>query len=133
MSDTNTKCLDLFPKWLQSIGDDVGVVVKALKSDAIDNEARRFLLGGINYLFKSLDLIPDGIDDIGYLGRDLTFALTFLWHIRLPPNRAYTDPYKIPSCLCGNFTIFLATLPTTLTTLHDGCQGVLQGKTIAEV
>ncbi len=25
------------------------------------------IAGGLNYLFKSLDLIPDGIDDIGYL------------------------------------------------------------------
>ncbi|MBC7173303.1 MAG: DUF1232 domain-containing protein, partial [Polyangiaceae bacterium] len=28
---------------------------------------RELVAGVVNYLFKSLDLIPDGIDDIGYL------------------------------------------------------------------
>jgi hypothetical protein len=32
-----------------------------------DDEATRSLVGGLNYIFKSLDLIPDGIDDIGFL------------------------------------------------------------------
>jgi hypothetical protein len=28
---------------------------------------RRYAAAGLNYLFKSLDLIPDGIEDLGYL------------------------------------------------------------------
>jgi hypothetical protein len=28
---------------------------------------RRHVTAGLNYLFKSLDLIPDGIDDLGFL------------------------------------------------------------------
>jgi hypothetical protein len=42
-------------------------VLDALKAPGVGEEPRKFLTGGINYLFKSLDLIPDGIDDIGYL------------------------------------------------------------------
>jgi uncharacterized membrane protein YkvA (DUF1232 family) len=34
---------------------------------AIPDGARRALASGLNYVFKSVDLIPDGIDDIGYL------------------------------------------------------------------
>ena len=59
--------LDVFPSYLRSLGDDAeqlgGVVAD---SNAVE-PTRQAIAGGLNYLFKSLDLIPDGIDDIGYL------------------------------------------------------------------
>jgi uncharacterized membrane protein YkvA (DUF1232 family) len=67
MNAVNEKFLEIFPVWLDSLGEDVGVVLAALKHDGPPPEARRPLIGGINYLFKALDLIPDGVDDIGYL------------------------------------------------------------------
>lgn len=67
MSEINTKCLETFPQWLRTLDEDVTTVLGALGEQEIGDDARRFLAGGINYLFKSLDLIPDGIDDIGYL------------------------------------------------------------------
>jgi uncharacterized membrane protein YkvA (DUF1232 family) len=67
MSDINDKCLDVFPSWLATFNQDVSTVLGALKTEGLDAGAFRFLAGGINYVFKSLDLIPDGIDDIGYL------------------------------------------------------------------
>lgn len=67
MSDLTDKCLDTFPKWLRSLGEDVEAVLAVAEVDGLDDGARRQLVAGINYLFKSLDLIPDGIDDIGYL------------------------------------------------------------------
>jgi uncharacterized membrane protein YkvA (DUF1232 family) len=67
MSEINTKCLETFPHWLRTLDEDVQGVLSAIEDEAAGDAARRFLTGGINYLFKSLDLIPDGIDDIGYL------------------------------------------------------------------
>ena len=67
MSDVNEKCLETFPSWLTSLPQDVGTVLAVLKSDSISEDAKRILLGSINYLFKSLDLIPDEVDDLGYL------------------------------------------------------------------
>lgn len=67
MSNINEKCLEVFPAWLRSMGADVEAILAALKQEGTGAEARRALCGGVNYLFKSLDLIPDGIDDIGYL------------------------------------------------------------------
>jgi uncharacterized membrane protein YkvA (DUF1232 family) len=67
MTDINAKCLETFPVWLRSLDEDVQSVLSALESPALGADARKMLTGGINYLFKSLDLIPDGIDDIGYL------------------------------------------------------------------
>ena len=68
MSDTqSSKYLDTFPTWLRSLGEDAEALSTLLGSTDVPNEAREAIAGGLNYLFKSLDLIPDGIDDIGYL------------------------------------------------------------------
>ena len=67
MTDINAKCLELFPNWLRTLDEDVQTLLDILKNPAAGTEARKAVAGGINYLFKSLDLIPDGIDDIGYL------------------------------------------------------------------
>jgi uncharacterized membrane protein YkvA (DUF1232 family) len=58
--------LELFAAWLRSLGEDVEQLGKVVESSATHG-ARQAIAGGLNYLFKSLDLIPDGIDDIGYL------------------------------------------------------------------
>jgi uncharacterized membrane protein YkvA (DUF1232 family) len=66
-SDVDAKCLETFPLWLRSLGEDAEGLVDLISEDTVPDTARRVLAGGLNYLFKSLDLIPDGIDDIGYL------------------------------------------------------------------
>lgn len=67
MNDTAslTRFLDVFPGWLRSLGEDAGALGGTVSSDAHE-EVRRYATAGLNYIFKSLDLIPDGIDDIGY-------------------------------------------------------------------
>ena len=67
MSENDPKYLDVFPEWLRSLGDDAEQLGVLIAETALPEEARRAIAGGLNYLFKSLDLIPDGIDDIGYL------------------------------------------------------------------
>jgi uncharacterized membrane protein YkvA (DUF1232 family) len=58
--------LELFPQWLRSLGEDAGAV-GALLGEGENDDGSRWLVAGINYVFKSLDLIPDGVDDLGYL------------------------------------------------------------------
>lgn len=67
MSDDQTIYLETFPEWLKSLGKDAECVAALLGTESIALHAREQLAGGLNYLFKSLDLIPDGIDDIGYV------------------------------------------------------------------
>ena len=57
--------LDLFPSWLRTLGTDAGELGKLVEADGSD-EVRRYVTSGLNYIFKSLDLIPDGIDDLGF-------------------------------------------------------------------
>jgi uncharacterized membrane protein YkvA (DUF1232 family) len=66
MSD-DANYLDTFPSWLRNLGQDAETLGGVLDADGVSAEALEAVTGGLNYLFKSLDLIPDGIDDIGYL------------------------------------------------------------------
>lgn len=62
---TLSRYLDTFPAWLRTLGEDavaLGAVVDAEGND----EVRRYVTSGLNYIFKSLDLIADGIDDLGF-------------------------------------------------------------------
>jgi uncharacterized membrane protein YkvA (DUF1232 family) len=66
-SDQDARYLELFPQWLRRLGEDAGAVGLAFSTLARDDGATRSLAAGINYIFKSLDLIPDGVDDLGYM------------------------------------------------------------------
>lgn len=57
--------LDVFPSWLRTLGEDAGALGGIVAADG-DEEVRRYVTSGLNYIFKSLDLIPDGIDDLGF-------------------------------------------------------------------
>jgi uncharacterized membrane protein YkvA (DUF1232 family) len=69
MSDAaiDPRYLEVFPQWLRSLGEDAAAIGDLLAAEAGDDDATRSLVAGLNYIFKSLDLIPDGIDDLGYL------------------------------------------------------------------
>lgn len=67
MSDDQAKHLDAFSGWLRTLGEDAAQLSAVLQVEGASAQAREAVAGGLNYLFKSLDLIPDGIDDIGYL------------------------------------------------------------------
>ena len=60
-------CLEAFPQWLASLNEDTIALATLLVMDAIPDQARRHVAGALQYLSKSLDLIPDGIEDLGYL------------------------------------------------------------------
>lgn len=67
MAESDAKYLDTFPTWLRSLGEDAEKLAGLLAESGLSEAAKESIAGGLNYLFKSLDLIPDGIDDIGYL------------------------------------------------------------------
>jgi len=62
--------LEVFPSWLRTLGEDavqVGATVGKLAAAGGHEGVQKYLVAGVNYIFKSLDLIPDGIDDLGYM------------------------------------------------------------------
>jgi uncharacterized membrane protein YkvA (DUF1232 family) len=60
------KYLEMFPAWLRSLGEDAGALGVIVSGDASE-QVKRNVIAGLNYIFKSLDLIPDGIDDLGFM------------------------------------------------------------------
>ena len=59
--------LDLFPSWLQELANDAQQLSLGLVNSSLDAESRVWLAAGLNYLLRSVDLIPDGVEDLGYL------------------------------------------------------------------
>ena len=67
MSDLDARALEAFARYLSTLPDDARKVGRAVADDALDTAVRAQLAGALNYLFKSLDLIDDGIEALGYL------------------------------------------------------------------
>jgi uncharacterized membrane protein YkvA (DUF1232 family) len=59
--------LEVFSQWLRSLGEDAAAVGEVVATSGGSDDATRSLIAGVNYVFKSLDLIPDGIDDLGFM------------------------------------------------------------------
>jgi hypothetical protein len=57
--------LDVFPEWLRTLGEDAAALGHVAQT-AQDNDVGRYVIAGLNYVFKSLDLIADGVEDVGY-------------------------------------------------------------------
>ncbi len=66
MSTLETRCLDAFPNWLRTLADDARALAAVLEVEG-DGSAQRRSAAALNYLFKSLDLIPDGLEDLGFI------------------------------------------------------------------
>ncbi len=58
--------LDLYADYLGTLGTDAAALAQLVESD-LPRDARARVISALNYVFKSVDLIPDGIDDIGFL------------------------------------------------------------------
>ena len=66
MTTLETRCLDAFPAWLGSLADDARALATVLETEG-SGVAQRRSAAALNYLFKSLDLIPDGLEDLGFI------------------------------------------------------------------
>jgi uncharacterized membrane protein YkvA (DUF1232 family) len=67
MTEIDSRCLEAFPNWLRSLADDARAFADLVAKDSTPEPGRRAMAAALNYLFKSLDLIPDGIEDLGFI------------------------------------------------------------------
>jgi uncharacterized membrane protein YkvA (DUF1232 family) len=93
MNELQNRCLDTFPEWLRTLATDANELAQVLASTSAPEATRRYVAGGLNYLFKSLDLIPDGIDDIGYL--DDAFVLRVSAELALQDDLGDLAPERL--------------------------------------
>lgn len=75
MSDLDSRCLDMFPEWLKTLSEDALAFSSVVSDAGAPESVRRPLAAALNYLFKSLDLIPDGIEDLGFLDDAFVFRV----------------------------------------------------------
>ena len=73
MTDLDTRCLDAFPEWLKTLASDALGLAGLLENKTLPESVRRAAAAAVNYLFKSLDLIPDGIEDLGFIDDAFVF------------------------------------------------------------
>ena len=66
-SDLNRRSLEAFPSWLRTLPADVRVLASVVDDTETSDAVRQALAAALNYLFKSVDLIADGIEDLGYV------------------------------------------------------------------
>jgi uncharacterized membrane protein YkvA (DUF1232 family) len=66
MATLDARCLDAFPNWLRSLAEDARALAAVLEHEG-SSSAQRNAAAALNYLFKSLDLIPDGLEDLGFI------------------------------------------------------------------
>src|ERR1041384_4414380 len=67
MSTLESRCLEAFPGWLESLAEDAQNLAALLEQGDASPAALRGAACSLNYLFKSLDLIPDGLEDLGFI------------------------------------------------------------------
>lgn len=133
MNELHTRCLDIFPEWLRTLAADATELGALLGSD-LSEGSRRYVAGGLNYLFKSLDLIPDGIEDLGFLDDAFVVRVAASLAIRSEPaareqailSRLAHDT-AIISELLGKDYARLETYVQTLT------RGAARGRTVDEI
>ena len=92
MSNESLRYFEAFPTWLRSLADDALALAGVLSAESTPEAARRALAGGLTYLFQSLDLVPDGIEDIGFL--DDAFILRLAAKQTIAVDGAHTADAK---------------------------------------
>jgi uncharacterized membrane protein YkvA (DUF1232 family) len=73
MDSVEARCLEAFPAWLKSLAQDAVRLAAVVDDPALPEGARRGAAAALNYLFKSLDLIPDGLEDLGFVDDAFVF------------------------------------------------------------
>ena len=126
------KYLEMFPAWLRSLGEDaaaLGAIVTSHSSEQV----KRHVVAGLNYIFKSLDLIPDGIDDLGFMDDAFVLRVAAELALQADPDgktpvleRLALDAAEIRAFLGADYT----RLETYVKGLH---KGAARGRTVDDI
>lgn len=124
---SNANYLDTFPAWLRSLGDDAEALGAIIPERGAPEAPRQIVAGGLNYLFKSLDLIPDGIDDIGYLDDAFVLRVAAELAIQEDCGELSVDKLKTLNRLATDADVLREFLVQDFTRLCDYVKGLRKG------
>lgn len=134
MNELSNRCLDTFPEWLRTLATDATDLGGVLGKEAPES-ARRYVAGSLNYLFKSLDLIPDGIEDLGFL--DDAFVLRVAASLALKSAPGADAEHPVLSRLAHDATLVSQLLGSDYARLERYVEGLktgaARGRTVDEI
>ncbi|AKT37876.1 YkvA family protein [Chondromyces crocatus] len=135
MTEFQTRCLDTFPDWLRTLASDALELGELLSSAEVAEPARRHVAGSLNYLFKSLDLIPDGIEDLGFL--DDAFVLRVAASLSLEASPEAGQRAAVLSRLSGDTKLIAELLgkdyPRLVNYVKSLGRSAARGRTVDEI
>jgi uncharacterized membrane protein YkvA (DUF1232 family) len=125
--------LEAFPSFLRTLGDDAGALGTFAGTDAPES-ARRYVVAGLTYIFKSLDLIPDGIDDLGFLDDAFVLRVAASLAVAETPEVAATEPLARLVTDANHVKGFLGDVyPRLEAYVKNLLKGAARGRTVDEV
>jgi uncharacterized membrane protein YkvA (DUF1232 family) len=125
MTELQNRCLDTFPEWLRTLATDAAELAEVLSKPTAPESARRYVTGGLNYLFKSLDLIPDGIEDLGFL--DDAFVLRVAADLAIQEAPAVKEEAPVLARLAGDAKLVAELLGKDYARLESYVKGLTKG------
>jgi uncharacterized membrane protein YkvA (DUF1232 family) len=110
--------LETLQKMVDGFGMDVGRVRAALADDKTPQEARALLLGGLNYVLDSWDMLPDHYQGLGVV--DDALVLRVAAHLAVEKGAAHRGALQ----LAGEMTLVHALLGELVEPVERLCQSL---------
>jgi len=97
MTAFDTECLEAFSRWLGGMPAEVGALCDVLERPAelaseMPDACRVASAESLAHLVRSLDLIPDGVEALGYLENLFAFRAIMRGAVGTSPEAAGADP-----------------------------------------
>lgn len=67
MSEHDSQCLAAFPEWLQRLPADTRAFMHVLEQEHLPEAVRARAAAALQHLVKSADLVPQGIEELGFI------------------------------------------------------------------
>jgi len=136
MDDSTREALNQLPEWLRSLADDLTAVAALLKNQELPEEVRLWIAGAVGYIFKSVDLIPDGIDDLGYLDDAFVLRVAAARSMESAKEQQVAAPEPLPQLAEGT-ALIRQLLGSSYARLDDFVSGlrinVVRGKSPSDI
>jgi uncharacterized membrane protein YkvA (DUF1232 family) len=134
MAPLEARCLEAFPAWLKSLAEDAKKLAAVVESPTLPESARKGAATALNYLFKSLDLIPDGLEDLGFVDDAFVFRVASR---SVAPGDSAADGTGVLARLSADAALveeFLGELSPKLTAYVEGLERAkVRGRTAADI
>jgi hypothetical protein len=81
-----------FASWLSQLGNDTEAHCRLLEQADVPDGARRLAAECLNHLLRAVELIPEGVEALGYLENAFAFRVLAERALRDDPRLAAADP-----------------------------------------